>query len=100
MPEKNGVNSISGVVVVEVPVVVVLETSVTKYSSSPTLITAFWLLVTVMRGLESTCTLPCVCKSSITPEKSLPLVCLLNAKLLTPPIVLEMTLPITLPVVE
>ena len=33
-------------------VVMVVEALVTKYSSVPTLITAFWLLVAVTRGLE------------------------------------------------
>ncbi|MEH6479844.1 MAG: hypothetical protein V7753_07075 [Pseudoalteromonas distincta] len=41
IPEKNGVKSISGEVVVAVPVTVVLDTLVTKYSSYPTFITAF-----------------------------------------------------------
>jgi len=39
--------------------VVVVVTLVTKNSSVPTLITAFWLLSVAMRGLDSTCTLPC-----------------------------------------
>jgi len=41
MPEKKGVKVTSGVVDVLVPVTVVVETSVTKNSSVPTLIIAF-----------------------------------------------------------
>ena len=39
-------------------VVMVVEALVTKYSSVPTLITAFWLLVAVTRGLERVFTSP------------------------------------------
>ncbi len=69
---KNGVKPISGVIEVEFDVIVFeVETSVTKYSSLPTFITAFWLLIAVTRGLESTCTLPCVSSKLSTPLKSL-----------------------------
>ena len=61
MPEKNGCTVIVGEVCVALPVVVlVVDTLVTKNSSVPTLSTAFWLLSVATRGLDSTCTLPCV----------------------------------------
>ena len=58
IPEKNGVNSISRAVVVAAPWVVLLDTDVTKNSSVPTLMMAFWLLMVDTRGLDSTCTSP------------------------------------------
>ena len=54
MPEKNGVSVTSRLVVAAVPVTVLLLMSVTKNSSVPALITAFWLLSVATRGLEST----------------------------------------------
>src|SRR3989338_2735176 len=59
IPEKNGCSVTLGVDVVAVPVVVVVETLVTKNSSVPTFSTAFWLFSVAIRGLDSTCTLPC-----------------------------------------
>ncbi|MNT41300.1 hypothetical protein D3C72_1776560 [compost metagenome] len=56
MPEKNGVRVTSwvGSAIPVVVVVLVDDTSVTKNSSVPTLITAFWLFSVEMRGLDST----------------------------------------------
>ena len=71
MPEKNGCKVTVGVVVVAVPVVVVLETLVTKNSSVPTFSTAFWLFRVAMRGLDSTCTLPCVSRKFSSAAKLL-----------------------------
>ena len=70
MPEKNGVSWIWLLVFVAVPVVVWLPMLVTKYSSLPTLITAFWLLTAVVRGLDSTCVRPWVCSNSMKASKS------------------------------
>lgn len=46
------------------PLLLVVEfddvTPVTKKSSVPTFRTAFWLLIVAIRGLDNTCTLPCV----------------------------------------
>ena len=58
MPEKNGVSSTSRLVVEAVPVTVLLDMSVTKNSSEPALMTAFWLLSVATRGLDSTRALP------------------------------------------
>ncbi|MNZ26408.1 hypothetical protein D3C78_435990 [compost metagenome] len=73
MPEKKGVSSTFGVTMgAELPeVVVVVEALVTKYSSVPTLITAFWLLVAVTRGLERVFTSPWVL-SRLTATLKLP----------------------------
>ena len=74
IPEKNGCNEMVGVVVpvplpVPVPVLLVVDTLVTKKSSVPTFNTAFWLFMVAMRGLDSTCVLPCVPKNSSTAAK-------------------------------
>src|SRR5690606_36145819 len=71
IPEKNGVRvmSRSGAVVPPASEVVVVDTSVTKNSSVPTLITAFWLFKVEIRGLESTRTSPWVSRSCTTPSK-------------------------------
>ena len=70
MPEKNGATVTVGVCCVVVPVVVVtVETLVTKNSSVPTLSTAFWLFSVATRGLESTCTVPCVSRNWISAAK-------------------------------
>ncbi len=58
-PEKNGVSSMSRDVVVDSPVVVSLFTPVTKNSSEPALMMAFWLCSVDTRGLESTRVRPC-----------------------------------------
>ncbi|MNR24439.1 hypothetical protein D3C85_1415170 [compost metagenome] len=57
------------------------DTSVTKNSSEPTLITAFWLFSVEIRGLDSTRTSPWVSSNWISPLKSPVLMVLLN----TPP---------------
>src|SRR6185295_6127041 len=72
MPEKNGCTVTEGDCTVEVPVVVaVVVTLVTKNSSVPTLSTALLLLMVAMRGLESTCTLPCVSRKVSSAAKFL-----------------------------
>ena len=72
IPEKNGVSVNSGFDVVPAAVDVLSEDiSVTKNSSEPTLITAFWLLTVETRGLDSTCTLPWVPNSVINEPKVL-----------------------------
>ena len=83
MPEKNGVRvmSRSGAVPPPARVVVVVDTSVTKNSSVPTLITAFWLFSVEMRGLDSTRTSPWVSSNCRMPSKSPTLSAALN----TPP---------------
>src|SRR3546814_10140 len=82
MPEKNGVSVTSGVTVVPAAVLVLVDSrSVMKYSSLPTLITAFWLLRVDTRGLDSTCTSPWVLSNSINALKSL----VLSKKVLLPP---------------
>ena len=50
-------------------VVVDAATLVTKNSSVPTLSTAFWLLSVAMRGLDSTCTVPCVSRNCSSAAK-------------------------------
>jgi hypothetical protein len=52
-------------------VVVVVVTPVTNSSSVPTLSTAFWLFSVAMRGLDSTCTSPCVCRKFSSAAKLL-----------------------------
>src|SRR5690554_5433646 len=73
IPEKNGVSS-TEVEVLSVAVKAELlsskSMSVTKNSSVPTLITAFWLLMVEMRGLDRICTLPCSPSNWIRPVKS------------------------------
>src|SRR5690606_11668246 len=83
MPEKNGVRvmSRSGAAPPPARVVVVVETLVTKNSSVPTLITAFWLFSVEMRGLDSTRTSPWVSSNCTMPSKSPTLSAALN----TPP---------------
>ena len=70
MPEKNGVSVTSRLVLAAVPVIVLLLTSVTKNSSVPALITAFWLFSVATRGLESTRVWPCASSSSTNALKS------------------------------
>ncbi len=70
MPEKNGATVMVGDCCVVVPVVVeVVATLVTKNSSVPTFSTAFWLLIVATRGLDSTCTDPCVSRNWISAAK-------------------------------
>ena len=72
-PEKNGCTTIDGdcvaAPVADVSVVVVMF--VTKNSSLPTFSTAFWLLSAAMRGLDSTCSVPCVCRNDSIDAKLL-----------------------------
>src|SRR3990172_5930703 len=64
MPEKNGWTCTDGEVCVAVPlVIVVVVTFVTKKLSVPTLSTALVLFKVATRGLESTCTEPCVSRN-------------------------------------
>lgn len=71
--EKKGcvVTLVEMVVPVPVPVVAVgvVVILVIKNSSVPTLSTDFWLLMAAMRGLNSTCTRPCVSKKWIKAVK-------------------------------
>ena len=69
-PEKNGVNS-TLLCWLTSPVVALVseDTSVIKYSSVPTLITAFWLFIADTCGLDSTCTSPCDLSSSMKAAK-------------------------------
>ena len=69
-PEKNGVSSTLSDVVVEVPVVVSLLTPVTKNSSEPALMTAFWLCSVETRGLDSTRVRPCASSNWMKALKS------------------------------
>ena len=74
MPEKNGVSVSVGNVVVPllllVPAVIVPPaTFVTKYSSTPTLRTAFWLFKVAIRGLDRICTSPWLSRKPSTAAK-------------------------------
>ena len=74
MPLKKLVRvSVGMVVVAATPlppgVLVPPETFVTKYSSTPTFSTAFWLFSVATRGLDSTCRSPWVSRKPITAWK-------------------------------
>ena len=69
-PEKNGVSVTLRLVLAAVPVTVLLLTSVTKNSSVPALITAFWLFSVATRGLDSTRVSPCTWSNSTNALKS------------------------------
>ena len=76
MPLKKGVSVTVGVLVVLPAVLPTLlvdppVTPVTKYSSTPTLSTAFWLFSVATRGLDRICTSPCVSRKPSTAWKPL-----------------------------